>query len=149
MTLDDFRARRNALVARLGSAQADAIMGPGDIEQQFENVRAVADQAETLAGRVYHARLAHQGAAAEASAVRRETDWRPERSIFVETAGQVATRRDVAESELQWLQQRLAGLVFAAHDTGLWDLSDKVRNALEAGSLTAVLEIGGRTKHLK
>jgi hypothetical protein len=61
----------------------------------------------------------------------------------------VATRRDVAESELQWLQQRLAALVFAAHDTGLWDLSDKVRNALEAGSLTAVLEIGGRTKHLK
>jgi hypothetical protein len=149
MTVDDFRAHRRDLVARLGTERASAILGPGSVEQQFETVRAVADQAETLAGLIFHARLAHQGAAAEASAVRRETDWRPERSIFVETAGQVATRRDVAESELQWLQQRLAGLVFAAHDTGLWDLSDKVRNALEAGSLTAVLEIGGRTKHLK
>jgi hypothetical protein len=130
MTLDDFRARRNALVARLGSAQADAIMGPGSVEQQYENVRAVAEQAETLAGRVYHARLAHQGAAAEASAVRRETDWRPERSIFVETAGQVATRRDVAESELQWLQQRLAGLVSIADGSGLWAPSRMVRDAL-------------------
>jgi hypothetical protein len=133
MTVDDFRAHRRDLVARLGTERASAILGPGSVEQQFETVRAVADQAETLAGLIFHARLAHQGAAAEASAVRREREWRPERSIFVESAGQASTRTDIAETELKRLRQRLAELVA----TGLWDPSPKVLTALEGWDLTA------------
>jgi hypothetical protein len=83
-------------------------------------------EAEKLADLIFHARLAHQGAAAEASAVRREREWRPERSIFVESAGQASTRADIAETQLHRLQQRLAELVA----TGLWEPSPKVMGAL-------------------
>ena len=85
--------------------------------------------AEQLAHQVYLARLAHQGAAAEADAIRREREFRPERSIFVEIAGQAAARADIRETELQQLQRRLAGLVRSANN--LWDPSPKVLAALD------------------
>jgi hypothetical protein len=120
MDLDDLRARRRDLVARLGLEQAQAILGPGAVEMQFRNVYAVIDHAEQLGAG------ATSPATPEASAVRRERDWRPKRTIFVETAGQVSTRRDIAETQLQRLQQRLGELVVIAHETGLWDPSPRV-----------------------
>ena len=131
MTLDEFRARRRDLVATLGTARVEQLLGPGGVEQQYENLIAVEAQAEALAGQIYLARLAHQGAVMEAAAIKRETDWRPERSIFVETAGQAAARADIRETELHRVGRRLAELVEIADSTGLWTPSEKVRAALE------------------
>ena len=142
MTLDEFRARRRDLVARIGTEKANTILGLGDVEQQFGNVLAVEDKAEHLAGLIFHARLAFQGARAEASAIHRERDFRPERSIFVETAGQASTRADIAETELQRLQQKLAELVAVADDTGLWSPSERVRTALEGEPRSGLPECG-------
>ena len=131
MTLDEFRARRRDLVATLGTARVEQLLGPGGVEQQYENLIAVEAHAEALAGQIYLARLAHQGAVMEAAAIKRETDWRPERSIFVETAGQAAARADIRETELQRLHGRLAELVAIADETSLWRPSSLVRAALE------------------
>ena len=131
MTLDGFRARRRDLVATLGTARVEQLLGPGGVEQQYQGLLDVEAHAEALAGQIYLARLAHQGAAAEAAVIKRETDWRPERSIFVETAGQAAARADIRETELQRTGRRLAELVEIADSTALWTPSTKVRAALE------------------
>ena len=124
MTLDEFRARRRDLVATLGTARVEQLLGPGGVEQQYQGLLDVEAHAEALAGQIYLARLAHQGAAAEAAAIKREREFRPERSIFVETAGKAATRADIRETELRRLQKGLAD------DAGLWQPPSMVREAL-------------------